>query len=160
MPKNPTKAALNVYCIARKEAATCNDRLASREGAAEETGIDRTRLARIELDSLIPYPEEVLLMAEAYGAPQLCNHYCHSQCPIGRKTIPACELLQLDRLAIKALAAMRRAGTAGNTLLDLTEDGEISEEELPRLDQVVRDLEAMERASMEMRLWIAKHIQQ
>ena len=64
MPKSATKAAQNVFYLARMEAATCNDRLASREGASEEIGIDRTRLARIELGSLTPYPEEVLLMAD------------------------------------------------------------------------------------------------
>lgn len=49
MPKNPTKAAANEFCIARKRAASFNDKLNSREGAAEVTSIDRTRLARIEL---------------------------------------------------------------------------------------------------------------
>lgn len=88
MPKSATKAAQNVFYLARMEAATCNDRLASREGASEEIGIDRTRLARIELGSLTPYPEEVLLMSEAYGAPQLANHYCSACCPLGKETIP------------------------------------------------------------------------
>lgn len=46
MPKNPTVAANNVFCIARKEAASFNDTLNSREGAAELLGIDRTRIAR------------------------------------------------------------------------------------------------------------------
>lgn len=101
MPKSATKAVGNAFYEARIEAAKCNDRLASREGAAEELGIDRTRLARIELGSLIPYPEEVLLMAEAYGAPQLTNHYCSSCCPLGKETIPPCELLQIDRLTVK-----------------------------------------------------------
>lgn len=36
MPKSATKAAQNVFYLARMEAATCNDRLASREGASEE----------------------------------------------------------------------------------------------------------------------------
>ena len=35
MPKNPTIAANNVFCIARKEAASFNDTLNSREGASE-----------------------------------------------------------------------------------------------------------------------------
>ena len=30
----------------------------------------------IESGVLNPYPEEVLLLAQLYGAPQLCNHYC------------------------------------------------------------------------------------
>lgn len=93
MPRNATKAADNVFYLARKAAEKCNDHLGSREGAAEETGIDRTRLARIEAGVLVPYPEEVLMMAHAYQAPQLCNHYCASLCPLGKKTIPPCELL-------------------------------------------------------------------
>lgn len=62
MSKFATKAAANMFCQARYEAAKSNERLSSREGAAEEIGIDRTRLARIELGSTIPYQEEVLLI--------------------------------------------------------------------------------------------------
>jgi hypothetical protein len=51
MPKNPTIAADNAFCKARKAAATFNDTLNSREGASELLGIDRTRLARIELEA-------------------------------------------------------------------------------------------------------------
>lgn len=57
MSKFATKAAANMFCQARYEAAKSNERLSSREGAAEEIGIDRTRLARIELGSTIPYQE-------------------------------------------------------------------------------------------------------
>ena len=42
-------------------------------------------------------------------APQLCNHYCASLCPLGKKTIPPCELLQIDRLALKVMSAMQGA---------------------------------------------------
>lgn len=58
MSKFATKAAGNMFCQARYEAAKFNERLSSREGAAEELGVDRTRLARIELGSVTPYPEE------------------------------------------------------------------------------------------------------
>lgn len=70
MSKFATKAAANMFCQARYEAAKSNERLSSREGAAEEIGIDRTRLARIELGSTIPYQEEVLLMHSFLPMPQ------------------------------------------------------------------------------------------
>lgn len=70
MSKFATKAAANMFCQARYEAAKSNERLSSREGAAEEIGIDRTRLARIELGSTIPYQEEVLLM---FDTPDSCG---------------------------------------------------------------------------------------
>ena len=66
MSKFATKAAANMFCQARYEAAKTNERLSSREGAAEEIGIDRTRLARIELGSTVPYQEEVLLMDDDF----------------------------------------------------------------------------------------------
>ena len=46
MPKFATKAADNMFCQARYEAAKFNERLSSREGAAEELGVDRTRCFR------------------------------------------------------------------------------------------------------------------
>lgn len=57
MSKFATKAAANMFCQARYEAAKSNERLSSREGAAEEIGIDRTRLARIELGFPSPVGE-------------------------------------------------------------------------------------------------------
>ena len=64
MGKKATKAADNMYYLARCEAAESKDEFSSREKAAEIIGIDRTRLARIELDTIAPYPEEVKAMAE------------------------------------------------------------------------------------------------
>ena len=83
MPKMATKAADNVFYKARMEAAKWNDKLSSREGAAEVTGLDRTRIAYIELGTITPYPEEILILADCYNAPELCNHYCARMCPIG-----------------------------------------------------------------------------
>ena len=69
MGKKATKAADNMYYLARCEAESNNSDLSSREKAAEIIGIDRTRLARIELDTIVPYPEEVKAMAEVYNTP-------------------------------------------------------------------------------------------
>lgn len=49
MGTNPTKAADNIYCKCRKEAAKYNDKLNSREGAAELLGISASTLADYEL---------------------------------------------------------------------------------------------------------------
>lgn len=111
MPKLATKASDNEFYKARLAASSCNDRLASREGASEETGIDRTRLARIELGSLNPYPEEVLLMADTYDAPQLANFYCSKMCPLGKKTVPPAEMHLLRRKEMGATRHLRRMPT-------------------------------------------------
>ncbi len=123
MPKQATKAADSAFYKARIAASKCNDRLASREGASEELGIDRTRLARIELGSLNPYPEEVLLMADYYDAPELANHYCSQICPLGRKTVPPAEARSIDRLTIRIISALGEADGITEAILDIAEDG-------------------------------------
>ena len=107
MSKFATKAAANMFCQARYEAAKSNERLSSREGAAEEIGIDRARLARIELGSTIPYQEEFLLMADCYKAPELKGNYCREMCPLG-KNMPKIENAGLDRISLRMLSSLKK----------------------------------------------------
>ena len=138
MAKKATKAADNIFYKARMEAAACNDNLNSREGAAEQLGIDRTRLARIELGSLNPYPEEVLLMSDAYNTPELNNYFCSRMCPLGQQTVPAAELLHLDRITIRILTALGNTEFIQKTILEIVEDGIVSEDEQPQVQQILK----------------------
>lgn len=135
MSKYATKAAGNMFCQARYEAAKFNERLGSREGAAEELGVDRTRLARIELGSVTPYPEEVLLMADIYRAPELKGNYCREMCPLGRN-MPKIGNEGLDRISLRMLASFKKINEAKESLLDITADGIISEDEKPELKKI------------------------
>lgn len=157
MSKIATKAQNNVFYQARFEAAKRNDKFGSREGAAEEIGIDRTRLARIELGSLAPYPEEVLLMSDSYCAPELRNAYCREMCPLGCDT-PKLELEDLDRISVKALSSFRRMSAVKETLLDIVEDGVISEEEKPELDKVISTLDEVASIAQSLRVWVEKNL--
>ena len=84
MSKHATKAAGNVYCQARYQAAETNERLSSREGAAEQLFCGRDVLAKVELDLVRPNPELVTMMADLYNAPELLLHFCASECAIGK----------------------------------------------------------------------------
>ena len=68
------KTSSNVFYKARCTAATHNEQLSSREGAADIMSIDRGRLYRIESGIANPYPEEIHLMADLYNAPELENY--------------------------------------------------------------------------------------
>ena len=70
------KTSSNIFYKARCEAATHNEQLSSREGAADYMSIDRGRLYRIESGIAVPYPEEIRLMADLYNAPELENYFC------------------------------------------------------------------------------------
>ncbi len=158
MPKQSTMCADNDFYKARIAASSCNDRLASREGASEETGIDRTRLARIELGNLIPYPEEVILMAETYDAPQLTNHYCSKVCPLGKKTIPSAKLRSLDRLTICIVTALGDASKIKEAILEVAKDGTITPDEYDKVKQIANALERIEIVAQETKMFVKKHL--
>ena len=157
MSKTATKARENIWCKARYEASKFNDRLRSREGAAEETGIDRTRLARIELGSTVPYPEEVLLMADIYHAPELKNLYCREACPLGCN-LPKLELEDLDRISVRALSAMRKVAGAKEKLLDIVEDGVITDDEKPDLEKILKTLDEVSAIAQSLKVWAEKNL--
>lgn len=97
MGKKATKAADNMYYLARYEASKENEDFTSREKAAEIIGMDRTRLARIELDTITPYPEEVMAMSRTYNCPELCNSYCARECSIGKTSVKEVTIDDFDR---------------------------------------------------------------
>lgn len=158
MGKKATKAADNMYYRARSEAAKSNDDFASREKAAEIIGIDRTRLARIELDTISPYPEEVKAMADAYNTPELCNTYCARECPIGKESVPEVIIDDFDRLALKTLGSLKDIDSIRTSLISISEDGVIDEKERPVFQEILESLEKISASAKALQLWAAKNI--
>ena len=158
MSKKATKAADNMYYLARCEAAENNDDFSSREKAAEIIGIDRTRLARIELNTIAPYPEEVKAMAESYNTPELCNSYCAKECPIGRGSIQEVTIDDFDRLALKVLGSLKDIDGLRASLIAISEDGYIDETERPAFQHILDSLEKISTNATALRLWAEKNI--
>lgn len=157
MSKYATKASENIFYKARSEAAKYHDRLGSREGAAEELGMDRTRLANIELDNIKPYPEEVNMMADTYRAPELRNYFCTSLCPLGA-CIPKAELGDLDRVTLKTLGALKEIEKSRELLISITEDGIISESEGHDLKKILDTLDQVGQAATSLKIWVEKNL--
>lgn len=158
MGKKATKAADNIYYLARSEAAGINPNFTSREKAAEIIGIDRTRLARIELDTISPYPEEVKAMAEAYNTPELCNTYCARECPIGKNSVPEVTIDDFDRLALKVLGSLKDIDSLRASLIAISEDGVIEESEKPAFQEILDSLEKISANAKALQLWAIKNI--
>lgn len=151
--KNPTKAAENMYCIARKTAASGNEQLNSREGASALTGIERTRLARIELGLTTPYPDEVRLMAEVYNAPELMPVYCRHDCQIGQcmsALLPSDKPASLEQIAIRAAVALRHAEEVRDLLLEISADGKIAPDERGQLQRVLSSLGEISKTAVDL----------
>lgn len=158
MGKKATKAADNMYYLARCEAENNNPDFSSREKAAEIIGIDRTRLARIELDTIAPYPEEVKAMAEAYNTPELCNSYCARECPIGHDSVKEVTIDDFDRLALKVLGSLKDIDSLRASLIAISEDGVIEVNEREAFQNILNSLEKISISTKALHLWAIKNI--
>ncbi len=159
MGTKPTKAKDNVFCKARLEASKYNDKLRSRAGAAEALGYaSESTISDWELGISVPAPEVVLKMSDLYNAPELENHYCTSMCPLGG-SMPKVDIEALDRISLRALAAFRDLEKTRETLLDITADGVIDEDEKADLQKVLGNLEELEQIAQSMKLWVKKNMQ-
>ena len=162
MPKIRTKAAGNVYFEARYNASSCNDRLSSREGAAEICGIDRTRLARVELGTKTPYPEEVVIMADSYNAPELINWHCANDCPIGKKTVPKLTLNNADRAVLNFMAAFIKLKDSEREINELVvqaaENETLNVGIMPLLTRTIEKANEFSIRAQELSLWAKKNI--
>ena len=158
MGKKATKAADNMYYIARYEAAKENEDFTSREKAAEIIGIDRTRLARIELDTIVPYPEEVLAMSRTYNCPELCNSYCARECSIGKISVKEVTIDDFDRLALKVLGSLKDIDDLRMSLIAISEDGVITEGERPAFNEILDSLDKISTNAKALKLWALKNI--
>ena len=150
------KACENPCFRCRKEAAKYNDRLNSREGAAELLGVSVSSLADYELGitKVIPV-DKVVLMAELYGSPELKAWYCAEECPIGRGfPMPSAELSSVERTAMQLLKQLRESDVQDvkDTLIDITADGVISEDERADLARILEYLDELIKAAGELRL--------
>lgn len=151
-----TNGSKNIFYNARIRAAQYNPRLSNRENASQETGIDRTRLARIEAGIVQPNTEDILMMAGAYNAPELKPLYCNQMCPLGENLPDFCSD-NLDRITIRAMCSMRKIKSVKSDLLEITEDGTITEGEKPELRRIIKELDELTAITQSLKVWAEKH---
>lgn len=160
MGTQPTKAANNMYCKCRLAAAKYNDKLNSREGAAELLGVSPSTLASYELDLTKVVPvESIILMADVYGAPELKRWYCNNICPLG-EDLPKVEMAELDRLTVKMLSVLQKTKNVKEDLLEITADGVITPEEKPKLDKILATLKEITAVAESLTIWAEKNVKE
>lgn len=146
----------NRYRAARKRAAETNRLLNNCESAQDIVHIERTRLIAIEKDQKIPYPEEVLSMAEVYGAPELCNQYCTGQCAIGQKSKPLI-YQDLNEVSVRLISALHFLQNTNDRIFSILEDGIISQEELDDFRNILQILDKISYGAQSLKLWAKKN---
>lgn len=122
--------------------ASNKDDFKNRRDAAENIYISRRRLEEIETGKREPYTDELLIMAEAYDAPYLVEHYCNHICKIGQKF--GCKYVENKGDAYKAtvmfIKSLKEAEQAKEMILEILADGEISQDEISMVDEAIKEL--------------------
>lgn len=155
MGKGPINENNNIYFRARKEAAVYNEKLFSREGAAELLGISVSTLADYELGNTKVVPvDKVVLMSDLYNCPELKTGYCKSECPIG-KTMPlATQITGIEGIALRLVKQLDfdEIMQMKKSLIDIAVDGVISDDEKPELQAIMTRLNELSEVISEIRL--------
>ncbi len=149
MPKVSTNPDKPLYTIVREGLGL------TREKASECIKcITSDRLEKIENGRLIARPDEALAMAEAYKAPAIINYYCTHDCDIGAKYIDEVKPKELSQIAIETLNSLNKLNQTRDRLLEIVEDGTITEEEYPDFQEIKSNLDKMARAIDSLKLWL------
>lgn len=151
----------NVYFKARKRAALYNERLFSREGASELLGVSVSTLADYELGNTKVVPvDKVVLMADLYNAPELVTGYCVNECPVHGFLPLATEEKSIQGIALRLLKGFNEDELKAmkKDLIEITEDGNISPEEIPKLKSILEKLDSMAEVISEMKIAGEKYI--
>ena len=155
MGRGSTKGNENVYFVARKRAAMYNERLYSREGAAELLGISVSTLADYELGNTKVVPvDKVVLMADLYNAPELKTGYCKHECPICSYLPVATEAKGLEGITLRLMKRLDydELNRIKKELVDITEDGIIDETEKPELKKILAFLDEVAESISELKI--------
>ena len=136
MGRSATIATGNVWYEARKKAALYDDRLKSREGAAELLGMSVSAVSDAELDNSKCMPvDKAKKMAELYKAPHLLNYYCTTECPLQGCGCVSDEHLTMEQSTLRFLKLTKPTELAKirETLLDVASGENVSDDTLADL---------------------------
>lgn len=148
MARVSTKENKNIYHTTREALKL------SREAASELLeSIPPERIEKIENERSLPHPDEVLIMAEKYKQPSLCNYYCANQCPIGQQYVPEIKIKDLSQIVLEMLASLNSMNKKKERLIEITADGKISSDEMEDFIYIQEELERISITVETLQLW-------
>ena len=151
MGKRSIKENKNIYQISREELD-----LPRAKASELMRYISPDRIEKIENEKSLPHPDEVLIMADSYKKPELPNYYCSHECPIGQKYIPEIEKKDLSQIVLEVLGTLNSIERQKNRLIDITMDGEITDDEYKDFVSIQKLLTNISLTVDALQLWIEK----
>ena len=153
MARASTKINKTVYQLRREELGL------SREKASELLEmIPPERIERIESGKFTAHPDEVILMAEKYQAPELCNYFCANECEIGRQYVPEIKIKDLSQIVLEMLASLNSVRKRQERLIEITADGLIEAEEVEDFIRIQEKLERISITVETLQLWLEQKL--
>lgn len=148
MARVSTRENKNIYQTTRESLKL------TRETASELLEvIAPERIEKIENERSMPHPDEVMIMAQKYKQPSLCNHYCANQCPIGQQYVPEVKIKDLAQIVLEMLASLNTMQKEKDRLIEITVDGKVSGDELADFVAIQEQLEKISVAVEALQLW-------
>ncbi len=131
----------------------------TREKAGELIpGFSPERIEKIENGRTQIQPEDVLLMAEYYKTPSLCNYYCAEECPIGQIHALRTESKELGQIAVETLNALNKMNQSKDRLLEIVEDGRVRPDEYSDFVEIKAVLDKIALSVSNLQLWVNEQI--
>ena len=153
MGKRSTKENKNIYQLYREEAEL------TREKASEKMEyISADRIEKIESEKSYPHPDEILVMADCYKKPNLCNYYCSHECPIGKEFVPEVRLKDLSQIVLEMLASLNAIDKDKNRLIEITADGKLTADEYRDFASIENQLNNISLSADALKLWLQQTI--
>ena len=146
-----------IYKQMRKERDLTRDEVCDRASEMNNP-IQPERLERIENSKFPITPDEVMLLAEIYGEPTLCNHYCSKECPIGEKYVPEIKVKDLTQIVLEMLSSLNSMKKSQERLIEITADGIIEDDEIRDFVQIQKELEHISITVETLQLWVEEMI--
>jgi len=153
MGRKSTKANKSIYQLTRESLDL------TREKAGELIpGFSPERIEKIENGRIQVQPEDVMLMAEYYREPALCNYYCANECPIGQVHALRTESKELGQIAVETLNALNKMSRSKDRLLEIVEDGEVQPDEYEDFAEIKQILDKIALSVSNLQLWVNEQI--
>lgn len=148
MGRASIKENKNVYQLKREELGL------SQEKASELLEcVPPERIEKIDSEKVLPHPEEVLIMADKYKSPELCNYYCSNQCQIGQQYVPEIKMKELPQIILETVASLNKMNKKQERLIEITADGIIDNDELDDFIYIQEELEKISVNVETLQLW-------
>lgn len=160
MESNCKNGNENIYFACRKRAALSNERLNSRDEAAELLGISTSTLSNHELGVTKNVPvDTVVMMADLYRAPELRNHYCKYECPIGKNLPMATTVDSLECVTVRLLNKMDADGMewVKAKLLRIASKGKLDADDQVDMEEIIRRLDGITEIASQLKMLAEKN---